>query len=78
MRGIGEIDKNKEEVSEKLTVKRKKEVCTCIAVADAGGQRGHGHPSPVKISHNKDGCIDFMLLGPLYPAVGSATVSKEM
>ena len=30
-------------------------------------------PGPVKIGHKKDGHIDFMFLGPPYPAAGSAT-----
>ena len=47
------------------------------AVADPGGWgKGAMRPpsGPVKISHKKDGRIDFMFLAPPpYPAAGSAT-----
>ena len=54
---------------------------TQITVADAGGQGAILPPpqSPVKISHKKDGrqrqphSIDFMFLGPSYPAAGQTT-----
>ena len=53
-----------------------RKTCTC-SVTDPGGCRG-GHapsPSPVKISHKKMAAkgshIDFMFLGPPYPAAGS-------
>ena len=53
-----------------------------IAVADPGGvPRGPWPPpSPVEISHKKmaakGGPIDFMFLGPPYPATGSDAASK--
>ena len=40
----------------------------------SGGRGSHSPPVPVKISHKKDGSIDFMFLGPPYPAARSATV----
>ena len=49
--------------------------------ADPGGEGAMVPPGPVKISHKKmaakGGCIDFMFLGPPYPATGSATVDNH-
>ena len=41
--------------------------CYDVTVVDPGGAEGAMAPSPVQISHKKDGrlYIDFMFLGPL-------------
>ena len=52
--------------------------CDLNFSSGSGGRGGHAPPGPVKISHKKDGCLDFMFLGPPYPAAGSATEFTQL